>query len=435
MTDERDVRPTPPPTSEPGALPPAWSTAPAPPDAPVLLVGREPWWKDSHLDRVMADFDWAFISAGDVARALWLASIRRISLVVVAGDHAFRRGAVEGIRGLTDVPIVVFADDPDEVVALVRAGADAVVSMTEPATTTLARLAAVFRRADHRRGPAVRYLRAHDLLVDLWRRQCSRNGVLLGLSPTEYDLLTFLMTRPAVTLTADTILRRVWEYAPGNGRNALRIVVNRLRRKLNDDPNAPVFVASVRGTGYRFVANVTEVADSLIDHTALVEVTPLLDSLTAFAEELARARDDVEAAEALVAMLDTAGIADGVALFRNDGRRMLLVASRRMPAAWLERVSGGVPLDPSFASAQSVLLGEVVQFADVRAVRGRFDETARQLVGEGFRACHFVPIARGDEIWGHLGLARRSPTPLDAVTMAYLRSLCATFLLHLGHIA
>jgi GAF domain-containing protein len=102
-----------------------------------------------------------------------------------------------------------------------------------------------------------------------------------------------------------------------------------------------------------------------------------------------------------------------------------------MPDGWLDAVAGGVPLDPSFASAQSVLTGEVVQFADVQAMKGQFGATARQLAGGGFRACHFVPIARDGATWGHLGLARRSPSPLDAATMAYLRSLCATFLLHL----
>jgi DNA-binding winged helix-turn-helix (wHTH) protein len=277
----------------------------------------------------------------------------------------------------------------------------------------------------------VRYLRANDLVVDLWTQGCTRRGDVLALSPIEYGLLTFLMTRPAVTLSAATIVRRVWDHPPADARNALRIAVNRLRHKLGDDPANPTFVVSIRGTGYRFAANVTEVADTLTDHAARVDVTPLLESLTTFADQLATADGEVEAAETLVELLDAAGIADGLAVFRNDGPRMRLVASRRMPAAWLDAVADGVPLDPSFASAQSVLSGEVVQFADVRAVRGQFGATARQLAGEGFRACHFVPIARALGTWGHLGLARRSPSPLDAVTMAYLRSLCATFLLHL----
>jgi DNA-binding response OmpR family regulator len=408
------------------------------PAEPVLLVGATPWWIADGLEQSMAVGGWTCITADDVERARWLASIRRVSMVVVAGDRAFRWEVVEAVGRLAAAPLAVVApesDHPDEVVALLAAGVDLVVSPAEPGEALLARLAAVIRRADARRGPGVRYLRAHDLVVDLWSQQCSLRGELLSLSPIEYQLLTFLMTRPAVTMSTGAIVRRVWGQAPADGRNALRIVVNRLRRKLGDDPRHPEFIAAIRGSGYRFVANVAEVADSLVDHAARVDVTPLLESLTTFAERLANHGDggDGEAAAAgvLVDVLETAGVADGMAVFRNDGTRMRLVAQRQMPDAWLDAVAGGVPFDPSFASAQSVLSGEVVQFADVRAMKGQFGATARQLSGDGFRACHFVPIARAGHTWGHLGLARRSPSPLDTVTMAYLRSLCATFLLHL----
>ena len=79
----------------------------------------------------------------------------------------------------------------------------------------------------------------------------------------------------------------------------------------------------------------------------------------------------------------------------------------------------------------SMMSGQVVQFADVRTVSGSFEGTARQLAADGFRACHFVPIALRGEAWGHLGLVRRSSQPLDVVAMAYLGALCSVFLLHI----
>jgi DNA-binding response OmpR family regulator len=406
------------------------------PDDPVLRVGPPGWWDECGLERSMAAAGWSWISADEVDRARWLASIRRVALVLVGGDHAFRWQAVEAVRALADAPMAVVADDPAEVRALIEAGVDIVVPSDEPSEVLLARLAAVIRSADARRGPGVRYLRADDLVVDLWTQQCTRGDRPVALSPTEYRLLTFLMTRPTVTTSTSTIIARVWGHPPADGVNALRITVNRLRAKLADDPRSPTLIASIRGSGYRFVANVAEVADSLVGHAARVDVTPLLESLTTFTEELAHTVGDIAAAELLGDVLDRAGVADGgMAVFRNDGPRMRLVTARRVPDAWLEYVADGVPLDPSFASAQSVLSGEVVQFADVRAVTGRFGSTARQLSGEAMRACHFVPIARAGETWGHLGLARRSPSPLDSVTMAYLRALCAAFLLHLGSAA
>ena len=85
----------------------------------------------------------------------------------------------------------------------------------------------------------------------------------------------------------------------------------------------------------------------------------------------------------LVQVVDAAGLADGMALFRVEGGSMTLVGSRHMPASWQERAAGGVPLDPSFASAQSVLSGQIVQFADVRSVSEHFDATARELASDG----------------------------------------------------
>ncbi len=403
---------------------------PAVPDEPVLLVGTDAWWQQSALADALARSQWTSIAADDIERARWLASIRRVSLVLIAGERDFRRRAVEAIRGISDAPLAVIADEPHDVIELIALGADVVAAGDEPSATLIARMAAVIRRADARRGPGVRYLHAHDLVIDLWTHDCTQRGEPIVFSPIEYQLLTFLMTRPAVTLATSTIVGRVWGHSHADGRNAVRIVVNRLRRKLGDDPRNPTFIASIRGSGYRFVANVTEVADSLVAHAGRVDVTPLLTSISTFADRLARARTDTDAAEVLVDVLDVAAVADGVAVFVNHGARMELVAVRRMPSAWLQAVADGVPLDPSFASAQSVLSGEVVQFSDVRAVKTQFAATARQLAAEGFRACHFVPIARGDDRWGHVGLARRSASPLDGVTMAYLKTLCATFMLH-----
>ena len=399
------------------------------PDAPVLLVGANAWWDRTGFGDVLGVHGWTWVSASDTARARWLASIRRIALVVIAGDTRFCRDALGEIRPLTEVPIVAVTDGERETLDLLRTGADLVAESGDSNEVLLARLLATFRRSDHRRGPGVRYLRAADLVVDLWTQECTRRGELISLSPTEYDLLTFLMTRATVTLATTTIVRRVWDHPPVDAHNALRIAVNRLRRKLGDSPESAQFIASVRGTGYRFAANVTEVADSLVDHATRVDVTPLLDSITAFAETVAQLDGELPTAVALIDAIDAAGLAEGLAVFRIDHERMHLVASRHMPESWLERVAPGVPLDPSFASAQSVLSGEVVQFADVRTVGVQFGATARELSGEGFRACHFVPIARNGEVWGNLGLARRSPSPLDPVTMAYLRSLCAAFLL------
>jgi hypothetical protein len=135
----------------------------------------------------------------------------------------------------------------------------------------------------------------------------------------------------------------------------------------------------------------------------------------------------VGAGELLLDALDASGYAEGMAVFRVDQDVMRLVAVRGMSDTWTERVAGGIPLDPSFASVQSVLTGEPVQFGDIHAVGGHFRATAAQLVDEGVRAGHFFPIEGRHGVWGNLGLVRRSGQPFDEPAMAFCRAMCAVF--------
>ena len=86
-------------------------------------------------------------------------------------------------------------------------------------------------------------------------------------------------------------------------------------------------------------------------------------------------------------------------------------------------VEDGVPLKPAFASAQSVLTREVVQFGDVRQVARHFSATAQQLGTAGYGACLFLPLLCGDDVWGHLGLVRRARQSFDPTGTAYLRAV------------
>jgi two-component system, OmpR family, KDP operon response regulator KdpE len=395
------------------------------PDEPVLLVGPYPWWEANGLVDSFRASGWGWISAADSTRAKWLASIQKVSLVVIGGDHNERWNTLQEVRSVTGAPVVVLTDDDSEIVSLVEAGVDGVLNPNDGALVHFARMVALLRRADHRWGPGVRYLRSGDLSVDLWTRQSWLNGVNMQLSPTESALLTFLMTRPDVALSTNVIVDRVWGWRPSDGKNALRIIVNRLRRKLNDDPREPRFVASVRSVGYRFVGSVTEVSDAPDQHSHHVDVTPLLDALTLFAGALQAPRTVHEIGEVLLDSLEISGMA----IFRLDGAVLILVGARHMSDAWMEGVRDGMPLDPSFAGARSVLTGETVQFADVRAMAGDFSSSVRLLADDDFRAGHFVPIICRGEPWGHLGIVRRSCQPLDETAMSFLRSLASIFAL------
>jgi two-component system KDP operon response regulator KdpE len=395
------------------------------PEQPVLVVG--PCSAEiSRLCETMRAGGWTLLVAEDMDRARWLASIQKVALILIADSHS-EPDAANAIRPVSNAPLVVLGDpSPRSVISLVEAGVDAVIDPRAGDDDVLARLGALLRRVDRASAPGVRFLRADTLSIDLLARESALDGAALALSPTEYAVLTLLMTRPHEALPVQTIVRQVWGWSAADGRNALRIIVNRLRRKLEDDPRSPQYIAAVRGVGYRFIADVVEMGDRANPPQPSQTNDPL-NWVEGLALELMGCDSVVGAGELLLDALDASGYAEGMAVFRVDQDVMRLVAVRGMSDTWTERVAGGIPLDPSFASVQSVLTGEPVQFGDIHAVGGHFRATAAQLVDEGVRAGHFFPIEGRHGVWGNLGLVRRSGQPFDEPAMAFCRAMCAVF--------
>ena len=401
------------------------------PEQPVLVIG--PCSAEiTELCGSMSAGGWTLLIAEDLDRACWLASIQKVALILIAGGLAEIEVA-NAIRPVSNAPLVVLGDPaPQSVISLVEAGVDAVIDPRAGDDEVLARLGALLRRVDRASAPGVRFLRADGLAVDLLAREVTLHGAALALSPTEYAVLTLLMTRPHEALPAQTIVRQVWGWSASDGRNALRIIVNRLRRKLEDDPHSPRYIAAVRGVGYRFSADVVEMGDQPTPPSASHR-NDLLNWIEGLALSLIECDSVVDAGEVLLDALSASGYAEGMAVFQVDGNVMHLVAVRGMSEAWTERVAGGIPLDPSFASAQSVLTGEPVQFGDIHNVGGHFRATAEQLVDEGVRAGHFFPIPGRHGVWGNLGLVRRSGQPFDESAMAFCSAMCAVFAGHVEH--
>ncbi|HEY4375692.1 MAG TPA: winged helix-turn-helix domain-containing protein [Acidimicrobiales bacterium] len=400
------------------------------PDLPVLLAGPAEVWDGSGVRAWLDERGWAWTQAPDAERARWLASIQKVALVLVAGDERAIWSIVEATRPVTMAPLVVLAaPEPDEVVSLIGAGVDTVIDPSTGGEEMFARVTALLRRSDSGWEPGVRHLRAGSLRVDLWTQECDLDGEPLHFSPTEYALLTFLMTHPLQALSAHTIVRRVWGWFPSDGKNTLRIFVNRLRRKLGDDPKKPRFIASIRGTGYKFVMGVAALGDDTVVVGERVDVGSLLQLIEELAAALSRCHDITEAGEQMLELLEASGYADAMALFRVVSEHMELLSVRHMPKRWLQSVEGGVPLHPDFASAQTVLSGEPVQLSDIAQVSEQFAATFERLTGTGYRACLFLPIVRDGKMWGHLGLVRKARQPFDPVGTAYLRAAAGVFAL------
>jgi two-component system alkaline phosphatase synthesis response regulator PhoP len=90
--------------------------------------------------------------------------------------------------------------------------------------------------------------------VDIARHTVRKNGKLVGLTAKEFDLLCMLMRHQGKVLTRDTLLNKVWGTEYFGDTRTVDVHVRYLRQKIEDDPNKPERILTVRGVGYKFCA-------------------------------------------------------------------------------------------------------------------------------------------------------------------------------------
>lgn len=169
---------------------------------------------------------------------------------------------LERLRGAENhVPVIVLSARQDEYdkVAALRLGADDYISKPFALAELLARIAAVLRRARldrslQRPRAAPSLLRFGKIAIDLKGRTISRDGCPVKLTHLEFELVSFLCRKPGLVHSREELLRAVWGLSSGQARTVDNFVAQ-LRAKLEDDPDRPRHFLTVRGTGYRFVAD------------------------------------------------------------------------------------------------------------------------------------------------------------------------------------
>lgn len=91
-----------------------------------------------------------------------------------------------------------------------------------------------------------------DLLIDPASHQVKRANELIKLTATEFELLNFLTNRPNQVFSRDQLLEQVWGYTHSGYEHTVNSTINRLRAKLEANPNKPEYVQTVWGVGYKF---------------------------------------------------------------------------------------------------------------------------------------------------------------------------------------
>ena len=154
------------------------------------------------------------------------------------------------LRAESTVPIVMLTARGDtlDVVEGLQAGADDYVVKPFKPKELVARIHARLRRLEE---TANEVLTIGDLVVDLGAHSVSRNGTQIPVTPLEFDLLTALASRPGYAFSREQLLADVWGYQHAGDTRLVNVHVQRLRGKVELDPENPEVIVTVRGVGYR----------------------------------------------------------------------------------------------------------------------------------------------------------------------------------------
>jgi len=160
------------------------------------------------------------------------------------------------VREVSNIPIIMLTakGEEDDRVKGLELGADDYVTKPFSPRELISRVKAVLRRVESTDADSKESIQVDDRLnIDFDRREIRVAGELIKLRPTEYRLLYHLVQNAGWVLTYDQILSRVWGYEYRDEPHYVRLYVNYLRQKLEEDPTNPKYILTERGVGYRFV--------------------------------------------------------------------------------------------------------------------------------------------------------------------------------------
>lgn len=157
---------------------------------------------------------------------------------------------INRLREWSIVPVIVLSvrEREGEKIRALDAGADDYLTKPFSMPELLARIRVALRRSVQKKEPVYR---SANLEVDLANRRVTLRGTDLQLTPTEYELLRFLVIHSGKVITHNQILTQIWGVAYVNQPQVLRVNISNLRQKIEDDASRPRYIITEPGVGYR----------------------------------------------------------------------------------------------------------------------------------------------------------------------------------------
>jgi DNA-binding response OmpR family regulator len=162
------------------------------------------------------------------------------------------------LRRTMTIPILMLTariEEIDKVLGL-ELGADDYMTKPFKVRELIARVRALLRRAYGalaNTGGGQTQIHAGPLRIDLERRRVYKGERRIDLTATEFELLAFLARHPGIVFTRDALLRQVWDYDNFVGdEKTVNVHIRHLREKIEERPDDPTHLITVRGVGYKF---------------------------------------------------------------------------------------------------------------------------------------------------------------------------------------
>ena len=195
-------------------------------------------------------FDASFVGDGGAALAAFHELRPDVVLLDLMLPGMSGIDVCRSIRTESGVPIVMLTAKSDtvDIVLGLESGADDYVVKPFKPKELVARVRARLRRNDDE---PVETLQIGDLTIDVSGHSVSRGGAMISLTPLEFDLLLALARKPRQVFTREVLLEQVWGYRHAADTRLVNVHVQRLRSKIERDPENPRIVLTVRGVGYK----------------------------------------------------------------------------------------------------------------------------------------------------------------------------------------
>lgn len=222
----------------------------------ILLVEDEPVLVMTLSDLLSAE-GYTIESASDGATGLARALNEPFDMVVLdvmlPGKNGFEvcRELRQHGKDVAILMLTAKSQLTDRVVGLKLGADDYLVKPFEP-PELLARIEALLRRVRKEKRPPVLRFQFGNVDVDFEKAAVLKDGAPVNLAGKELELLRYLVDRRGNVVSRDELLEAVWEYQPGVSSRTIDVHVAWLRQKLEDNPQNPQFIHTVRGVGYRF---------------------------------------------------------------------------------------------------------------------------------------------------------------------------------------